>query len=65
MNNLENPNIKNDDVHVETHVDMENVAIPEVHIEDLDKVSDENDELDDVEVDYSGAMPEIHIHQKK
>lgn len=44
-------------------VDLENVAIPEVHIHGDAKEGVEHKSAD-VQIDYSGAIPEFHIKKK-
>lgn len=55
---------KNDKIEEKIHVEMDNLAVPEIHLGDEDE--EDFDDIDDQEgVVFSGAVPEIHIKNLK
>lgn len=48
------------------HIEMDNLAVPEVQYDEEEKEKDEElgDSEHTIEIDYSGAVPEIHIIKK-
>lgn len=47
------------DMHID--VKLENVAVPEVQVVGFEEAKAEMVENDKIEIDFSGAIPEIHI----
>lgn len=47
------------------HLNIDNLAMPEVIFGEEDSTEEEDNEKKEVFIDYSGAIPEIHIKKNK